>query len=114
MLTFAVITGAKRQEEFREGVTKSICSRWTREHSFFQLCLKFLLNILAPFVLADSYLFSAPFLVARAVKNPAAVWETQVRYLGREDPVFLSGKSHGPRSRGGYSPWGCKELGMIE
>ena len=26
--------------------------------------------------------------------------------------VFLTGKSHGQRSLGGYSPWGHKELGM--
>ena len=25
-------------------------------------------------------------------------------------PIFLPGKSHGPRSLVGYSPWGCKEL----
>ena len=24
-------------------------------------------------------------------------------------PVFRPGKSHGPRSLVGYSPWGCKE-----
>ena len=44
-----------------------------------------------------------------------AVRETQVRSLGREDPlekemathsVFLPGKSHGQRSLKGYSPWG--------
>ena len=31
-------------------------------------------------------------------------------------PLLLStpGKSHGQRSRGGYSPWGCKELDMTE
>ena len=29
-------------------------------------------------------------------------------------PVFLSGKSHGHRSLVGYSPWGCKELGITE
>ena len=29
-------------------------------------------------------------------------------------PVSLPGKSHGQRSLGGYSPWGCKELGMTE
>ena len=29
-------------------------------------------------------------------------------------PVFLPGGSHGQRSLGGYSPWGCKELGMTE
>ena len=29
-------------------------------------------------------------------------------------PVFLPGESHGQRSLGGYSPWGCKELDMTE
>ena len=29
-------------------------------------------------------------------------------------PVLLSGKSHGPRSLVGYSPWGCKESDMTE
>ena len=29
-------------------------------------------------------------------------------------PVFLPGESHGQRSLAGYSPWGCKELGMTE
>ena len=29
-------------------------------------------------------------------------------------PVFMPGKSHGPRSLVGYSPWGRKELDMTE
>ena len=29
-------------------------------------------------------------------------------------PVFLPRKSHEQRSLAGYSPWGCKELDMIE
>ena len=29
-------------------------------------------------------------------------------------PVFLPGESHGQRSLGGYSPWGCKELDTTE
>ena len=29
-------------------------------------------------------------------------------------PVSLSGKSHGQRRLVGYSPWGCRELGMTE
>ena len=29
-------------------------------------------------------------------------------------PVFLPGKCHGPRSLGGYSPWGHKELDTNE
>ena len=28
--------------------------------------------------------------------------------------VFLPGKSHGQKSLGGYSPWGCKESDMTE
>ena len=48
------------------------------------------------------------FLVAQSVKNSPAVKETQVRFLGWEDPlekemqstpVFLPGKSHGQRSQ---------------
>ena len=29
-------------------------------------------------------------------------------------PVFMPGKSHGPRSLVGYNPWGCKELHTTE
>ena len=29
-------------------------------------------------------------------------------------PVLLPGKSHGPRSLAGYSPWGCQESDMTE
>ena len=45
--------------------------------------------------------------------------ETQVQYLGLEDPwkrkwqptsVFLPGKSHEQRSLAGYGPWAPKEL----
>ena len=47
--------------------------------------------------------------------------ETQVWFLGQEDPlqkewlpipVFLPGEFHGQRSLAGHSPWGCKELNM--
>ena len=45
--------------------------------------------------------------------------ETQVRFLGLEDPlekwqptpVFLPRKSHGQRSLAGYGPWGHKRVG---
>ena len=50
--------------------------------------------------------------------------ETQVQSLGWEDPlkkamashssILLSGEFHGQRSLAGYSPWGRKELDMIE
>ena len=57
-------------------------------------------------------------------KESLAVWETQVRSLGWEDPllrrkwqpipIFLPGKSHGWRHLEGYSPWGHKESHMTE
>ena len=48
--------------------------------------------------------------------------ETLVQSLGREDPLEKEmathssspGESHGQRSLAGCSPWGCKELDMIE
>ena len=51
-------------------------------------------------------------LVGQTVKTLPALWETQVRSLGQEDPmgkgiptpVFLPGKFHGQRSLVNYSP----------
>ena len=49
--------------------------------------------------------------------------EMKVWSLGREDPLeeemamhccILAWESHGQRSLGGYSPWGCKELDMTK
>ena len=63
------------------------------------------------------------FLVAQTVKSLPTTWETQVRFLGWENPVqkewqptpvFLSGKSYGWRSLVGYSPWGHKESDTAE
>ena len=34
--------------------------------------------------------------------------------VGKGDPVFLPGKSHGQRSLVGYSPWDPKESDVIE
>ena len=56
------------------------------------------------------------FLIAQLIKNLPAMQETQIQFLGREDPlekwqpmpVFLPGESHGQRSLAGYSPWGHK------
>ena len=62
-------------------------------------------------------------LVAQMVKNLPAMWKTQVRFLGQEDPLekemanhsmLLPREFHGQRSLAGYSPWGCKELDMTE
>ena len=56
-------------------------------------------------------------VIAQSVKNPPAMQETWVRFLGLEDslekemqltPVFLPGKPHRQRSLVGYSPWGHK------
>ena len=69
-------------------------------------------------VLAQFLEISAPSLVAQPVRNPPAMWETWVRFLGWEDPlekemtiptpVLLPGKSHGQKNLVGYSPWGRK------
>ena len=57
------------------------------------------------------------------IKNLPAVQETRVQSLGQEDPwrrewqltpVFFPEEFHGQRSLASYSPWGCKELDMIE
>ena len=62
-------------------------------------------------------------LVGQTVKRLPAMRETRVRFLGWEDPwrrkwqsipAPLPGKSHGPRSLIGYSPWGRKELDTTE
>ena len=39
-------------------------------------------------------------------------WVRKIPWRRRWQPtvVFLPGKSHGQRSRAGYSPWGCKKL----
>ena len=55
--------------------------------------------------------------MAQMVKRLPTMQETWVRSLGQEDPLekemathssILAWKSHGQRSLGGYSPWGCK------
>ena len=62
-------------------------------------------------------------LVAQTVKRLSAMQEIRVWSLGWEDPrirkwqptpVFLPGKSHGPRSLVGYRPWGRKESDTTE
>ena len=62
-------------------------------------------------------------LVSQKVKNPPAMWETQVLSLQGEDPpekgmathsCILAWKIHGQRSLAGYSPWSHRESDMIE
>ena len=53
------------------------------------------------------------------VKNPSAVQETQVQFMGQEDPLekgmaaytsILPWRSHGHKILAGYSPWNHKGL----
>ena len=69
------------------------------------------------------HFLSFTVFVVQLVKNPPAVWETWVRFLGWEDllekgkathSIFFPGEFHGQRNLLGYSPWGCKELDMTE
>ena len=62
-------------------------------------------------------------LAPQSVKSLPAVQETQVQFLGQEDPqekgmqsnlVFLPGEFHGQKRLVGSSPWSRKELDMIE
>ena len=62
--------------------------------------------------------YSWTSLVAQLVKNPPAMWETWVWFLGGKIPwrrerlsssVFWPGEFHAL-----HSPWGCKELDMTE
>ena len=57
------------------------------------------------------------------VKNPPEMQETQVQYLGWENPlkkkwlptpILLPGEFHGQRCLAGYSPWGPTESDMTE
>ena len=63
--------------------------------------------------------------MTQMVKNLSAIQETQVSYLGQEDPlkkgmatlltpVFLPGEFYGQRSLAGYSPWGREEWDTTE
>ena len=47
------------------------------------------------------------------VKNLPAMQETQVRYLGQEDPLEKGMVVHSS-ILAGYSPWDCKESDTVE
>ena len=62
-------------------------------------------------------------LAAPAAENPPARQETQVRPLGREEPVGTEMATHSsslawstpwPQEPGGYSPWDCRDSNMAE
>jgi len=55
------------------------------------------------------------------VKNPSAVQETQVQFLGQKDPLekeitthfsILAWRIPWAEETAGYSPWGCRESDM--
>ena len=61
--------------------------------------------------------------MAQRIKRLPAMQETQVRFLGWEDPLeremathssILAWRTHGQKSLAGYSPRGCKESDMTE
>ena len=68
------------------------------------------------------YMMAQGFLGGTVVKNlPANVgdardWVRKIlwRRKWQPTPVFLPGKSHGPRSLVGYSSWGRKESDTID
>ena len=75
------------------------------------------------FILVLAFLFLGASMVAQMVKNLHTMQETQVQFLGWEDPlgkgmathsVFLLGEFHGQRSLAGYSPWGHNESDTTE
>ena len=59
-------------------------------------------------------------LLAQTIKKLPAMQDTRVSSLGQEDPlekemsINFPGESHRQRSLASYSPWGQKELDMIE
>ena len=54
------------------------------------------------------------FLIAQLVKNPPAMQETLLQFLGREDSLEKGKATHSSilawKFHGLYSPWGHKEL----
>ena len=57
------------------------------------------------------------------VKNPPAMQETWIQFLGQEDPLekgmatnssILTRRIPGTEEPVGYGPWGCKKLDMTE
>ena len=65
---------------------------------------------------AITFTFYLASLVAQTVRNMPAIWETQVRSLGGEDPLEKGMATHSriPACLVGYSPSGHKELDMTE
>ena len=70
----------------------------------------------AAFIL-ETHMLTGASLIAQLVKNPPAIQETLVRFLGWEDHLEKGKATHSSRPgdfHGLYSPWGHKELDMTE
>ena len=93
-----------------QGPGRDLCKHTAFLHklisSVIRSCMKIYLSLTGP-----------ASLVAQLVKNLPAAQETQVWFLGWEDPlekewqptpVFLPGESHGQRTLTGYCPSGSK------
>ena len=109
------------------GVTKSHTqlSDWVKHHDL----------ALTPYLASDVHylkkycnkhflvIYTSEGFPADLVKNLPAMRETQLWFLGLEDPLekglathfsILAEESHGHRSLAGYSPWDRKESDMTE
>ena len=61
-------------------------------------------------------------LALMRIQNLSAVWDTQLQFLGQEDPLEKGMATHSSmltwkipwRSLADYSPWGHKELDMTK
>ena len=70
-----------------------------------------------PVSLADSGDPGSASLVAQLVKNPPAIWETWVQNLVGKIPwrsKRLPTPVFWPRESMDYSPWGCRETGLMD
>ena len=67
------------------------CSLPYLSHFLFSLslkfCIRFFSSLLCKTPLVYCYLINRTSLIAQFVKNPPAMQETLVRYLGQEDPL---------------------------
>ena len=60
-------------------IETALSKRWRRRHQYFLPLL--------PDSLDRSYNFTGASLIAQLVKNPPAMKDTWVRFLGQEDPL---------------------------